>query len=285
MLCRKPYMQGVLPFGCGQCLPCRLNRRRLWTHRIILESLSHTVSSFVTLTYSDGFIPKGGTLAPKDAQDWLKRLRFEIQPEKVRYYLVGEYGDQTWRPHYHVALFGVGRESTKLIESTWGKGHVLVGDLTFESSQYIAGYVTKKMTSKGDPRLEGRHPEFARMSRRPGIGALAVTEEVANSIAQSGFIDILNDGDVPLSLKHGGREWPLGRYLREKLREKLGYGPQIKEENRQKWMLEMREKAEAASQDPKNKSKSLGQILLSENKQKVRNLEARAKIFKKGGKI
>jgi len=170
-MCKKPYVKGITPYPCGQCLPCRLNRRRLWTHRLLLEQRCHEFSSFATLSYSDDTIPVDGSLNPKHSQDWLKRLRFALGSARpLRYYLIGEYGDETFRPHYHAALFGLSHLEGDLLRETWGFGHTLLGTLTKESAQYICGYVTKKMTSHEDPRLGGRHPEFARMSRRPAIG-------------------------------------------------------------------------------------------------------------------
>lgn len=81
MLCKNPYMKGVLAFGCGQCNPCRINRRRLWTHRIMLESLKHGDSSFVTLTYET--LPSDGSLVPKDLQNFMKYLRMRVSPKKT----------------------------------------------------------------------------------------------------------------------------------------------------------------------------------------------------------
>lgn len=224
MLCRQPYVKGeLMPYPCGQCMPCRLNRRRLWTHRLLLEQLKSGDSCFVTLTYSEENHPPDGSVNPKHLSDWLKRFRKLIAPKRVRYYGVGEYGDETARPHYHLALFGVGREFESLIRDSWGLGHVLVGDLTRASAQYVAGYVTKKLTKVGDPRLGGRHPEFARMSLRPGIGALAMEDVAAVLNDSEGAKLIARDGDVPLSLKHGGKDLPLGRYLRRRLRNEMGF--------------------------------------------------------------
>lgn len=194
---------------------------------MILECLHHDGSSFVTLTYDDDHLPEGGTLVPRDPQLFIKRLRKLVHPIKLRYYLVGEYGDRTFRPHYHLALFGVPPSAFQAVADAWsldGKaiGHVVVGSLTFESAGYVAGYVTKKMTAKDDPRLEGRHPEFARMSLRPGIGAYAMNEVADMLFTKAGCAELARTGDVPAVLKHGGRSMPLGRYLRRLLREKVG---------------------------------------------------------------
>jgi len=73
------------------------------------------------------------------------------------------------------------------------------------------------MTGKADIRLDGRHPEFARMSLRPGIGADFIPE-VASSLMQHE----IDTEDVPNVLRHGRAVYPLGRYLKGKLREHLG---------------------------------------------------------------
>lgn len=283
MNCKKPFRQGSLAFGCGQCLPCRINRRRLWTHRMMLESLKHEKSSFVTLTYDEKNLPKGGNLVPKDTQDWLKRLRKEVG--QCRYYLVGEYGDQSWRPHYHVALYGVGIEDEDTVRDTWGMGHTMVGDLTQQSAQYIAGYVTKKMTSKNDSRLNGLHPEFARMSLRPGIGAVAL-DEVVNAMTRSqGAELLLKQGDVPQELLHGKQKQPLGRYLRRKLRERYGFDElSTPKEILSRLSLEACEKEIEEVQ-------LCGSYEAYEKKQKegrqqaIANVEARSRIFKKRSTI
>lgn len=222
MLCKKPYMlaQGsklsaAIPCPCGQCMPCRINRRRVWTLRILLESFIHRDCCFLTLTYAPEHIPEGGTLVPRDVQLFLKRLRKSV-PVKIRYFFVGEYGDISERPHYHAAIFGLPVTAVDIMQNAWGKGHVYLGDLTPDSARYVAGYVTKKMTGKDDMRLNGRHPEFARMSLRPGIGAGAVP-----SILKALGSNLNQHGDVPAALHVHGKMMPMGRFILGKLREKV----------------------------------------------------------------
>jgi hypothetical protein len=106
----------------------------------------------------------------------------------------GEYGDQTKRPHFHIALFGVdfsddrcpfgravGGDRTFTSDSVlkaWPYGNHLIGTLNFESAAYIARYILKKI--KGLQQPEPLHiddvtgevvlpnPEFMLMSK--GIG-------------------------------------------------------------------------------------------------------------------
>lgn len=154
------------------------------------------------------------------------RLRKKIG--RFRYYAVGEYGDETQRPHYHLALFGVPNclygktrprksccKNCDTIGSTWGKGNVFLGELTRESAQYIGGYVVKKMNNPDDERLEGRTPEFATMSNKPGLG-YGVVDEIAQQCIK------YNVKYVPDSLTHGDKSYPLGTYLRDKIAEKTG---------------------------------------------------------------
>lgn len=303
MLCKKPFMSDAgLPFGCGQCLPCRISRRRLWTHRILLESFAHKESTFVTLTYDDSNCPDSGSLSPSQLQLFIKRLRKAFNGQ-IRYYAVGEYGEQSLRPHYHLALFGYPNclrgqtehrytyccTSCDLIKKSWTLGGVDLRGLGRESAQYIVGYVTKKLTKKDDyfqKILGDRHPEFARMSRRPGIGALALPELTSFVTSNLGADDLLNSGDVPSVLRHGSKKMPLGRYLRNKLRESAGLNTEkIKEENLKKFKQEMQSMFENCFSNPKNKSKSFKKVLLEENKQKVSNLESRENIYKKKGHL
>lgn len=206
----------------------------------MLEAAVHTTASFITLTYSDENLPEGGSLVPRDLQLFLKRLR-KATPYRVRFFGVGEYGDQTQRPHYHLALFGIdgrtgvsehwvplGRSHPQsrerpacIVDSAWSLGHVHIGTLTLDSAQYIAKYTTKKMTKEDDERLCGRHPEFARMSLRPGIGALSAAQIADVLQCRHGWDDIQLRGDVPNVLKHGAKSLPLGAYMRRQIRRAL----------------------------------------------------------------
>lgn len=302
MLCKNPYLKSASqPYGCGQCMPCRYNRRRLWANRIMLEAKMHAHSSFVTLTYGPEALPPGGTLVPKHTQDWLKRLRKGVE-HPLRFFLVGEYGDLSNRPHYHAAIFGLpgclqnhldeyrrskcNCSSCLFIRETWKHGKTDNAYLTLESANYVAGYVTKKLTRKGDPKLGDRHPEFARMSLKPGIGATAA-RGIADALSQEYGVDtIIQSGDVPTSLRNGKKTLPLGRYLRRKIRETLGH----KETGTpQEVLLRLQQEKvieiENELKKPENKSNSVKKILLDLNKQKVLNLETRIKIFSKKGSL
>lgn len=214
-------------------MPCRVNRRRQWTSRILLEAQCHEFNSFVTLTFAD--VPKGHhgppqrrcwELVPEELTNFLKRLRY-FYPAPFRHFSVGEYGEKYGRPHFHCALFGVSMFDGAYLEKAWTAGAVHVGELNKDTAQYISGYVCKKWTKGNEDfaseGLRGRRVEFARMSRNPGIGGLAVPI-LARSLAPDGDLTVVSArGDVPEVIRTGGKQLPLGRFMRQKLRQSFGW--------------------------------------------------------------
>lgn len=185
-----------LTLRCGQCINCRLRVKAQWAARIMHEASLHEANSFITLTYDDGSLPVGGTLVKWHFQDFMKRLRSRLSPQRIRFFHCGEYGDVSGRPHYHAVIFGYGfpdrvfYKSTeggalyvsRFLDSVWNHGISTVGDVSFDSAAYVAGYVTKKINGEKahdyyfscDERTGELHeisPEYATMSNRPGIGA------------------------------------------------------------------------------------------------------------------
>lgn len=277
-----------MAYGCGQCLPCRLNRRRVWTHRILLEAAQHHENSFTTLTYSDEHIPDDASLHPRHLTLFIKRLRYDT-PYKFRYFACGEYGDTTERPHYHLALFGYPTCQKGLtrpnrdgdcclicdhMRNTWASGLIYSGQLEPSSAAYIAGYVTKKLTDKSDVRLKGRHPEFARMSLRPAIG-LGMMDELASTLMQHRLDQRMID--VPTSLQHGNKKMPLGRYLRRKLRERIGRPQNAPTEIIQSLKEELHPLRQAAYDSaPKGtKEDAFRTSVITQNEGKIIQIEAR----------
>jgi len=161
----------------------------------------------ITLTYNDENHPPGGTLVKKHFTKFMKALRYELKPKKIRFYHCGEYAEleedigkpqlesQLGRPHYHACIFnhqfddleiheeksnGNVYTSEKLSE-IWGKGFVTTMDLTLKSAGYVARYITKKINGeKKDEHykkvceITGEiypvQQEYATMSNRKGIG-------------------------------------------------------------------------------------------------------------------
>ena len=129
---------------CGKCLSCRIARRGEWVVRLICEFESWKPhASFITLTYSDENLPPDGSLLKSDLQKFFKRLR---KVKDIKYFACGEYGDHTFRPHYHAIVFGLDyMEGRKLLPTLWTKGRTSSDSVTMDSIRYVAGYVEKKL--------------------------------------------------------------------------------------------------------------------------------------------
>lgn len=285
MLCKKPFTGGPHPYGCGQCLPCRINRARQWQWRQYFESLMHEENCFVTLTYAPEHLPADQSLELTVVSDFLGRLRKRVAPRRFRYFYVGEYGEQTLRPHYHINLFGLS-PSTPLdkpleihLSEAWSRGLVHIGEFNETTAAYTCGYVTKKLKDRKTGLLDGLEPEFARMSNRPGLGASAM------AIIAKGISPIQLDrmGDVPSYVNLGKRKIPLSRYLIKRLREAVGFTPEYIESLRgqksQETRLELLALLEGAiNNDP---SATLTTVYKEEVKQRIEQTEKRFEIWKK----
>jgi hypothetical protein len=193
---------GRPPFkvGCQQCTNCRISKGSDWAIRLSQEAKFHIESSFITLTYDDLHLPEHHTLVKRDGQLFMKRLRRYLAKRspglKVRYFLVGEYGENTHRPHYHLILFGFafthdrrphskkgGHQlyTSKSLDEIWGNGFCSLGSVTPDSCGYVAQYSFKKINGKRADEHYRRvdlvtgetyllQKEFASMSTHPGIG-------------------------------------------------------------------------------------------------------------------
>jgi hypothetical protein len=258
-----------IPFGCGQCLPCRINKRRIWLHRLLLEAVNYDPSNitFLTLTYSDEFLPADGSLSRRPLQLFFKSLRKHIQPLKIRYYSVGEYGQQSGRPHYHAIIYGLPPEFD--YQRFWHLGFTFSGTFTKDSAQYVAGYVVKKFIKKSDLRKR----EFTAMSLRPAIGlegALQLKKYENHPIFKRA---LEGSGDVPPGLRHGNKFLPFGRYIKDKLRDLFNVTGDLNEYTRELQIKYLK--------DPKNYE----QNLLKEDAQRVVQMATRFKIFNSFGDI
>lgn len=298
MPCRRPFSSGPQQFGCGQCMPCRLARRRLWVTRQRLEATAHGDSSFITLTYDNPHLPDGLQLQPSDLRDWLKRFRARISPLLVRFYAVGEYGEKSDRPHYHLSVFGVSGATVQSgsrfvhygfandVQATWKLGQIFAAPFSDLTARYVAGYTTKKMTNKDDSRLMGRHPEFGRMSNRPGLGVPAILK-LASTLTEGGlgFQMKGNLRDVPTVLSVGREKLYLGRYLTHQLRTAVGMSDEEIQAVKQHTSFEQQHEMLALLQDKISVGPltpiTAKQIYKEVNLQKIRQIETRYQIWSK----
>lgn len=217
-----------LAVPCGQCIECRLQYARNWANRCMLEAQDYDHNWFVTLTYENPPVSETGcyTLDKRDIQLFFKQLR-NLSGQKFRYFGCGEYGEKTFRPHYHYIVFGLDLSDlvpwrrnglknvlyrSKLLEEAWPHGHVEIGSCTWDSCCYVSRYVTKKL--KGDDaklyKDLGVIPPFVTMSRRPGIGARYFELHGRNMYAFDKIVLGTEDGKI---------EFRPPRYFDEKLKQ------------------------------------------------------------------
>lgn len=171
MVCVRPIRVGPVLLPCGSCIGCRKARSKEWAERCLHELESWKESSFVTLTYSDEYLPLGGNLVKSHLQLFIKRLRETIREEgrSIRYFACGEYGKKYGRPHYHVILFGIGTRDKDIVCGVWPQGRMHLGSVTFASCRYVANYVLDKDSVKTDP-LSGVHTAKPFQIQSQGLG-------------------------------------------------------------------------------------------------------------------
>lgn len=216
-----------LTLACGQCAGCRLEKSRQWAIRCIHEAKQHKHNCFITLTYNNEHLPEDQQLVKQHATRFMKRLRehaarenrlgkggaatvlTQSRPTKqnavtpaagrpnIRFYMAGEYGGKTGRPHYHYCLFNCDFADKKYLSTTkagskiytsatleklWTYGMSSIGEMTFESAAYTARYIMEKQTGKNKTtevintstgEISKKIDQYNQMSRRPGIGLQA----------------------------------------------------------------------------------------------------------------
>lgn len=220
--------ESVFNVPCRDCLGCRRADARHWSIRCFHESLSHTAdwtqpiteittelpnSSVITLTYNDEHLPKDGALRHDDFTRFMKRLRNHRtrktnNPDKVRFFMCGEYGGKTARPHFHAIIYGHSFDDQYSEQSRDGQrnnmsfeldhlwqqkapgnshpsqiGRATVDNFSFAGAAYVAGYVAKKSsadippgpmeeltdTLTGNVRYVPIAPEYRVMSVKDGL--------------------------------------------------------------------------------------------------------------------
>lgn len=179
---------------CRKCLGCLLDRKDDWATRCMLESEHYSSNYFVTLTYRDeDNAVNNGELVRRDFQLFMKRLRkwcAKTGRPSPRVYYRGEYGDRTFRPHFHAILFNlkfddlvtlfyrskrgkklqhaavgaVEYSTSEMLVNLWTHGNVIIAPVTLETIKYTANYL-----DKGKGRIAQTMP-FNGYSNRPALG-------------------------------------------------------------------------------------------------------------------
>ncbi len=225
----KAFGDKVQLLRCNHCIGCNQATQRDWAVRAFHEAQLHTEhwrdpdsgvsteignSSVITLTYDEEHLPADRLLDHSIFQRFMKRLRIRRarrgSDKPIRFFMCGEYGGLTHRPHFHSIIFGesfsdsyeeisqdgqINRMSYEL-DDLWSEpafkgavptkiGRATVDDFSFAGAAYVAGYIAKKSSTQGyqGPVLElvssgtgevvyrNAAPEYRKMSTHPGLGA------------------------------------------------------------------------------------------------------------------
>lgn len=214
----NPSRDRAIRVPCGKCPQCLKRRQNQWAFRLNEEKKKSTSCSFITFTYEDPPLTSCGkqTLKKKDFQDFMKRLRKQIKNYGIKYYMCGEYGGITQRPHYHAIMFNLPQsylQNSDKLHSAWGHGHIYLAKANLATMHYVVGYLQKGTFQKeivdyntGEIKTDPRDAEFSLMSKRMGLAYLTPqmvkfhTSRLASYVTQP-----------------GGQKTSLPRYFRDKI--------------------------------------------------------------------
>lgn len=216
----NPYIYpDGLKVPCGKCTECRIRKRSEWSLRMQHELTSWENSIFVTLTYSDEYLPKYASLDKEGLRKFFKRLRkrLSIHDRKIKYFACGEYGPETQRPHYHAIIFGMSlrEEDKQFIRDSWplcdwNSYKINLNSFGLaepDSIRYVAQYIDKKFTG------EKAHEEYINRNRESvfKICSLGIGKDFCRDNSKK----LIQDCYV----QHNGKKMSLPRYYLKKLEE------------------------------------------------------------------
>lgn len=207
----KSDQLGRVEVPCGRCFECVKRRRNDWYVRCLIESGYRKFTYFGLLTYAE----VGQKLQKRDVQLFLKRLR--SYGYDFRYLIVGEYGEEKGRPHWHCLFFTDLPIAFNRIAQAWrggfGKVENVAGWIRFEpirsarSIRYTVKYMYKYV---------GQDARFEMMvSKNPAIGKGFLNRQVL----------FLEKKSVDFSIN--GRLTAMPRYYKRKIFDDY---PDIKDE-------------------------------------------------------
>lgn len=217
---------------CGKCIGCKLDYSRMWATRSANEAFMYdhyNNCAFLTLTFNDDMLNRRSnphSLNKTAFRSWVKRLRKAVKAHydtEFRIMACGEYGAKHRRPHYHMLIYGFnfpdkyvykynkirGKEvlyyRSPFLEKIWTPAHSnepfgfsVIGQVNFESSAYVARYVTKKLFGKyAEQVYKDKEPEFLTTSRMPGLGYDYLLKYQDN-IFDLGYIVLPNGHKAPI---------------------------------------------------------------------------------------
>lgn len=141
----RTYLK-TISYPCGKCYNCLQRERYRWVSRLALEFAVCSSANFITLTYDDQHLPSNSCLNKDDVTNFLRKFIPHDKKRTIKYFLVGEYGFEMDRPHYHIIFYNLNMDTfdihNKLLKC-WDKGNVDVRILSMKLINYITKYIIK----------------------------------------------------------------------------------------------------------------------------------------------
>lgn len=192
---------------CGKCPACLARRRSDWFIRLLAEYDNSKSCIFFTLTYDEEHCPENREVVRDDITNFIRRLK-RSQELEIRYLVVSEYGDTTYRPHYHGFIFNIDPKQKGLdnyqtfLQKVWDKGFVSTGLPSYSRFNYVVKYCLKPKSA-----FNTVAPPFMVCNRRPFIGYSFMSPQM---------VDTIKKNRITL-IKYHGYTRPLPRIYRDKI--------------------------------------------------------------------
>lgn len=207
---------------CGKCAMCIKRKRQDWSARVFFECMEATNLFFVTLTYSDEYLTYIDSDVPvlnyDDVQKFFKRVR--KKGFQFKYFMVGEYGEHSKRPHYHMLLLFDNAVDINILLNEWKYGFTHVGKVTMASIMYMLKDMLKEVDLFED--TERQFKPQIRASKGIGLNyAKKCFKWHAINSHERNFIVV------------NGVKMGIPRYLRTKITELIRLDNEAKEKNKE----------------------------------------------------
>ena len=166
---RGSFGKSFFNVPCRQCICCRLKKvqsiRMMSDLYLYDRYMNGQGASFVTLTYSDNFLPVNDrgviTLRKSDFQKFNKRFRINLLRSNLnipyKFIACGEYGGKLSRPHYHIIMLGITKSiADTFVPLSWNhidNGISDIGSLARGGLNYVLKYCTKTSLGKDAKKL------------------------------------------------------------------------------------------------------------------------------------
>jgi len=177
---------------------------RLDEKGLIINEVAYTqrqINDLMEKVHLNGFFPY---LSKRDAQLFLKRLRKHISlitDEKIRFFLCGEFGPKSLRPHFHLLVWHnsetLAESMGVLVNKSWQFGITDCQQIQSSASSYTSGYVNctgslPRLYQTGESKPFASHSQFLGedvfKSSKQEVYRLSATEFVKRSVKLDGSI-------------------------------------------------------------------------------------------------